>query len=87
MAQHANVTFDHGRIVRCWRERESYTVKYSSLPGIHALHDFLAIKNPDQTAIMKVHDIIYSGPLINTPMRVSKDILPTTSVIPTVSDT
>ena len=85
MAKHANVTFDHGRIVRCWRER--VTVKYSNLPGIHALHDFLAIKNPDQTAIMKVRDLVYGGPLVNTPMKVSKDYLPTTSVIPTVNDT
>lgn len=51
------------------------------------MHDFLAIKNPGQTAVMKVHDVICSGPLVNTPMRVSKDFLPTTSVIPTVNDT
>ena len=42
------------------------------------MYDFLAIKNPDQTAIMKVCDAIYSGPLANTSIRVSKDFLPAT---------
>jgi len=41
--QHADVTIDHGKIVRCWSE--IVTKKYSNLPGIRVLHDFVAIKN------------------------------------------
>lgn len=85
MGQHANVTFDHRRIVRCWRECVS--VKYSNLPGIRSLHDFLAVKNPGQPAIMKVHDLDYAGPLADTPMKLAGDSSPTTRAIPTVNDT
>ena len=84
MSQHAGVTFDHGRIVRCWRE--CVTVKYSNLPGIRSLHDFLAVKNPGQPAIMKVRDLVYAGPLVDTPMKLTREFSPTTSVIPTVND-
>ena len=85
MGQHADVTFDHGRIVRCWRE--CVTTKYSNLPGIRSLHDFLAIKNPGQQAVMKVRNLVYAGPLIDTPMKLIGDYSPTTRVIPTINDT
>ena len=42
------------RIVRCWRN--TVTQKYTNLPGIRDLHDFLALKNPDTDAVMKVRE-------------------------------
>ena len=39
MGRNAGVMFDHGRIVRQWRE--TVTQKYSNLPGIRMMHDFL----------------------------------------------
>ena len=51
------------------------------------MHDFLAVKNPGQPAIMKVHELVYACPLADTPMKLNGDFSPTTRVIPTVNDT
>lgn len=64
--QHANVIMDSGRIVRSWGEVVSE--KYSNLPGIWDLHDFLALRF---SAIMKVRETCYTGTLVNTPMRIN----------------
>ena len=74
MENHASVTFDSGRIVRCWRDTVSQ--KYTNLPGIRELHDFLSLKNPGTDAVMKVRGKCYSGALKNTPMKLSKGINP-----------
>ena len=63
------------------------TEKYSNLPRIRSLHDFLEVKNPGQPAIMKVRELVYAGPLADTPMKLNGDFSPTTRVIPTVNDT
>ena len=52
--------------------RDTVTQKYSNLPGIHSHHDFLAIKNPGTSAIMKVCELCYSGTLQNTPMHLTR---------------
>ena len=58
MERRASVVFDSGRIVRAWRE--TVTKKYSSLPGIRGLHDFLALRNSGENAMMKVRDSCYT---------------------------
>ena len=85
MGQHADVTLDHRRIVQCWRE--CVTLKYSNLPGILSLHDFLADKNSGQPAVMKVRDLIYTGPLVDTPMKLTREFYLNILVITTVNDT
>ena len=70
MQRHATVMFDNGRIVRCWRE--TVTQKYSSLPGIRDLHDFLTLRNVGENALMKVRTNCYSGTLKSTPMAIRK---------------
>ena len=70
MEKHATVVFDSGRIVRLWRE--AVTKKYSNLPGIRALHDFLALRNSGQDAVMKVRESCYGGTLKDTPMKVTR---------------
>ena len=67
--QHASTVFDDGRIVRAWRE--NVTNKYSNLPGIRDLHDFLALRNQREDAVMKVRASCYTRLLKNTPMKVS----------------
>ena len=50
--------------------------KYTNLPGIRELHDFLSLKNPGTDAVMKIRGKCYSGALKNTPMKLSKGINP-----------
>lgn len=50
--------------------------KYTNLPGIRELHDFLSLKNPGTDAIVKVCEKCYSGALNNTPIKPSKGINP-----------
>ena len=85
MQRHATVIVDSGRIVRHWRE--CVTKKYSNLPGIRELHDFLALHNPGVNTVMKVRENCYAGVLKTTPMKIKKGFQPDTRVIPTVNDT
>ena len=43
MEKQATVVFDKGSIMRAWRK--AVANKYSNLPGIRELHDFLALRN------------------------------------------
>ena len=76
---------DSGRIVRTWRE--TVTKKYSNLPGIRGLHDFLALRNSGQDAVMKVRESCYTGILKDTPMKVIKGMSCTDIAIPGVGQT
>ena len=82
MEKLATVVFDTGRIVRAWRT--TVTKKYSNLPGIRALHDFLALRNSGEDATMKVWDCCYAGTLKNTPMKISKEMSSKDVAIPGV---
>ena len=84
MQRHASVMFDSGRIVRCWRDVVSK--KYSNLPGIRELHDFLALRNAGENATMMVRDNCYSGPLKTTPMSIRKGLGPQDRALPGVGD-
>ena len=80
VGRHTNVIMDSGRIVRTWREVVSE--KYTNLPGIRNLHDFIALCNPGCNSIMKVRGKCYTGELVDTPMRIvdsSRIALPTIS--------
>ena len=70
MEQHASVVIDSGRIVRVWRK--TVAKKYSNLPGIRGLHDFLAPRNSGQGAVMKIRESCYTGTLKDTPMKITK---------------
>ena len=65
--KHTTVVFHKGSIVQAWRR--TIANKYSNLPGIRELHDFLALRNHGQDSAMKVRDNCYSGPLKYTPMK------------------
>ena len=64
----------------------NYTVVYSNLPGIRDLHDFLALRNEGENAVMKVRDNCYCGLLRNTPMSIRKGLGPQDRALPGVSD-
>lgn len=57
------VTLDNRGIVRTWREVGE---KYTSLPGIRELHDFVTVAMPPDKVVMKVHARCYAGALRDT---------------------
>lgn len=83
MERHTSVMFDTGGIVRAWRE--TVIKKYSNLPGIRGLHDFLALRNSGEHAVMKVRERCYSGTLQATPMKITKGMSPRDRALPGVS--
>ena len=60
--------------------------KYSNLPEIRHLHDFVAIAVPPNKIVMKVREKCYSGALRDSPTKVKKDFIGTDSCIPRVTD-
>ena len=82
MERHASVVIDSGRIVRVWRDEVAK--KYTNLPGIRGIHDFLVLRNPGANAVMKVRETCYSGGLKDTPMKVVKGMTPADRVLPGV---
>ena len=56
------VMIDNEGIVRTWREKVGE--KYSNLPGIRDLHDFVTLAVPTNQIVMKVREKCYSGTLL-----------------------
>ena len=83
--QFALVILDNGGIVRTWREKVGE--KYSSLPGIRELHDFVTIAMPSDKVVMKVRERCYTGPLRDTPTKVKRGFTADQSCVPRVMDT
>ena len=67
--QYANVVIDDGERVRPWR---ASLEKYSQLPGIRALHDFVFARNPGCDVKMKARSLCYTGQLANTEFHVKR---------------
>ena len=68
----------------CGAWRKTVAHKYSNLPGIRELHDFLALRNHGQDAAMKVRGNCYTCPLKNTPMKVAKGMNANDMALPCV---
>ena len=63
MAQYVDVNLDHGRIVG---------VGESVLQGSILIYlEFIFYMNPGLQAIMKVHQLVYTGPLMDTSMKIT----------------
>ena len=80
ISQHADVTVDHGEIVHDWREN---LTKYSKMPGIRSLHDFVFVKNSATgKMVCKTRPLCYEGSFTNATMhimsgrQVEEDIIP-----------
>ena len=66
---HADVVIDHGEIVSDWRTK---LTKYSKLPGIRNLHDFVFAKNPISDSILcKTRQLCYRGGFENGTIHLS----------------
>ena len=58
-----------GDIVKTWRDKVGD--KYTKLPGIQALHDFLIVRDPaTNNAIMKVRKQCYKDAFKETSMKI-----------------
>ena len=76
--QFSRVMTDDEGIVRMWREKVGG--KYSNLPGIRDLHDFLTTAVPPNKIVMKVLEKCYTG------TKVKKGFVSTDFCIPMVTD-
>ena len=80
IAQYAAVTIDEGTIVHEWR---STLGKYSKLPGIRSLHDFIFAKNSvTGNLLVKVRSQSYTGAFSNATIHVLSTRDATENVIP-----
>ena len=67
--QYADVVIDDGDKVQPWREA---LMKYSTLPGIRELHDFVFAYNPGCDVRLKVRPLCYTGCLKDSPFHVKR---------------
>ena len=68
LLRHAKVTIDNGEIVKQWREKLAR--KFTKLPSIRALHDFVIMKHIlTDAVIMLVRELCYTGSFSNTTMK------------------
>jgi len=69
ISQYASVTIDDGKIVCDWR---SSMEKYSKLPGIRSLHDFVFTRNTvEDRVVAKVRKFCYEGTFENAKIHVN----------------
>ena len=71
VARYATVVHDDGTIVCDWR---NILTKYSKLPGIRTLHDFIFTKNPVTRAVIaKVCSQCYEGRFTDSDINIARD--------------
>ena len=83
MSQSENITavLENGRLIQNWREK--VTIKYSKLPGIRDLHDFVMVRSPETgSATMLVRDYCYGGAVQKSTMKINPGVSLESSVIP-----
>ena len=74
------MTIDDGEKVRPWRASLD---KYSTLPGIRNLHDFVFARNPGCNVRMKARRLCYKGLIQDSDFRVKRGHSLEESAIPT----
>ena len=85
LLRHEKVTIDNGEIVKQWRERLAR--KFTKLPSIRALHDFVIMKHIlTDAVIMRVRELCYTGSFSNTTMKLVRGATATDVIIPTNHD-
>lgn len=63
----ASTVVEDGDNVLTWRD--SLGGKYSDLPGVRKLHDFLIVKGYDRQVVMKVREKCFTGEWRQSPLR------------------
>ena len=71
--QFATTTVENGTHILTWRE--SLGQKYTELPGVRSLHDFLFFKSAD-SVVTKVRELCYSGAWKQSPLHPKDPSLP-----------
>ena len=78
--EYVHVVINDGEKVRPWRDALG---KYSALPGIRELYDFVFVRNPGDHMKMKVRRLCYTGNLQDSGYHVKRGYRLEDSVIPT----
>ena len=74
-----------GDVIYNWRDKIS--AKYSKLPGIRELHDFIMVRSPDtETATMLVRKGCYGGTSKKSPLKLNSGFTANINVFPLESD-
>lgn len=76
----ASTSVEDGINVLTWRD--TLGSKYSDLPGVRKLHDFLIVKGYDGQVVMKVREKCFTGEWKRSPLRL---LDPATPGIPTTT--
>ena len=85
IAHYADVTEDDGSIVRVWRE--PVAKKFSKMPGIQSLHDFVFKHCVTGAVVARTRAMCYAGPFSPATIRILAERDPTESVIPDETQT
>lgn len=80
--QYAFVVIDEGERVYQWR---SSLEKYSTLPGIRDLHDFIFVRQPGSDVKLKVCPLCYTGPISDSSFHVKRSYSLSESAIPSAA--
>ena len=73
ISPYANVLIDERDIVQDWRSLN--TTKYSKIPGIRSLHDFMYVPHPVTSAVVaRVRKSCHSGPFEHSMTHILKGI-------------
>ena len=79
----AEVIVDDGTLVCDWRDVVSK--KYSKLPGIQKLHDFIYIKNHVTSEVVaKIRELCYTGSFEYSTCHILRGVQPSYNAIPIV---
>ena len=73
-AQTAQTIIENGEKVLAWRE--SLGEKYSDLPGVRKLHDFLIVRAHNGQVVMKVREKCFTGEWRASPLKVVNPLAP-----------
>ena len=80
--QYAFVVIDEGERVYQWR---SSLEKYSVLPGIRDLHDYIFVHQPGSDVKLKVRPLCYTGPVNDSSFHVKRGYSLSESAIPSAA--
>ena len=86
VGMHAHVTIDaDGSVVRQWREKLGH--KFTKLPGICALHNFVIVKHINSgDVVLRVRQLCYTGSFESSKMKIARGVSTTLEAIPQESD-
>lgn len=81
--RYADIVIDKGEIVHTWRDS---LIKYTKLPGIRSLHDFVIVRNPvSSKAVIHVRDYCHEGSIRDAPIGLAPGHVAEENAFPTES--